>query len=140
MDNLIDVFVDTNIIIDLLADRQPHSTAAFELFKVGNKVRWTLYTSSNSIVAAYYILKKYSSTEHITSLKVLLERIRVKDLNHSDILRALSSEIGDLEDACQEICARKIGSIQYLITRDKKGFKTSTIQALSAGEFIAMYT
>jgi len=47
------LFVDTNIIIDLLADRRPFSNAAFVLFREAKLKKWKLYTSSNSIVTTF---------------------------------------------------------------------------------------
>lgn len=40
------LFVDTNIIIDVLADRKPYSNSAYKLFMEAQLNRWKLYTSS----------------------------------------------------------------------------------------------
>ena len=53
------VFVDTNIIVDLLADRRPHSKFAIELFKKAERNEVELFTSSHSIATSHYLLKKY---------------------------------------------------------------------------------
>jgi len=54
------------------------------------------------------------------------------------LLRALKSKTEDLEDASQIECANKIGKINYIISRDKKGFINSTIDVLYPEELIEL--
>jgi predicted nucleic acid-binding protein len=51
-------FVDTNVIIDLLLNRQPFSENANRVFESVDKNKWTLYTSDNAITTAYFYLKR----------------------------------------------------------------------------------
>jgi len=51
------VFVDTNILIDLLADRPPFSKFAIEIFHLAEKKQVRLFTSSHSYATTHYSLK-----------------------------------------------------------------------------------
>lgn len=53
------VFVDTNILVDLIADRRPFSKFAIQLFTMAEERKIKLYTSSHSIATTHYLLKKY---------------------------------------------------------------------------------
>lgn len=133
------LFIDTNIIIDVLADRKPYSNAAYILFKEAKLNRWDLYTSSNSILTTFYILEKQlSSKEANRAIETLLNRIEIQDLVKKDLVNALKSKTKDLEDASQIECANKVGEINYIITRDKKGFSNSIIEVLNPDELIAL--
>jgi predicted nucleic acid-binding protein len=55
------VFLDTNIVIDLLANRQPFSKYAIEIFRQAEEKKISLFTSSHSIATTQYLLKKYHS-------------------------------------------------------------------------------
>ena len=39
----LNLLIDTNILIDLLADRKPFSNAAYEIFNIANFKKW-IYT------------------------------------------------------------------------------------------------
>ena len=53
------VFLDTNIIVDLIADRKPFSKYSIEIFKKAEEKKIKLFTSSHSIATTHYLLKKY---------------------------------------------------------------------------------
>jgi len=134
------LFIDTNIIIDLLADRKPFSNSAYVLFKEAKLNRWKLFTSSNSILTTFYILEKQlNSNDANRAIETILNRIEIQDLTKKDLILAIKSKTEDLEDASQIECANKIGRVNYIVTRDKKGFKNSIIDILSPDELINLY-
>ena len=55
------IFLDTDILIDFLGDRKPFSKFALSIFVAGYNKKLKLYTSSNSITIAYYMLAKQVS-------------------------------------------------------------------------------
>jgi len=135
----LNLFIDTNIIIDLLADRKPFSNAAYQIFNKSNLNKWNLFTSSNSILTSYYIVEKHSNSKSAKkSIDTLLRRMQIQDLKKKELLNALRSKIDDFEDAGQEECARKISNIDFIITRDKRGFKHSKFERLSSDELVAI--
>jgi len=134
------LFIDTNIIIDVLADRKPYSNSAYILFREAKLNKWKLYTSSNSILTTFYILEKQvNSTVANNAIETILNRIEIQDLSKKDLILALKSKTEDLEDASQIQCANKIGKINYIITRDKKGFDNSIIEVLNSDELISLH-
>ncbi len=52
------LFIDTNILIDLVANRQPFAKWAFKIFKDQKMGKWQLVTSSNAVLTTFYILEK----------------------------------------------------------------------------------
>jgi len=134
------LFIDTNIIIDVLADRKPYSNSAYILFREAKLNKWKLYTSSNSILTTFYILEnQVNSTVANNAIETILNRIEIQDLSKKDLILALKSKTEDLEDASQIQCANKIGKINYIITRDKKGFDNSIIEVLNSDELISLH-
>jgi predicted nucleic acid-binding protein len=53
------VFLDTNIIVDLFADRNPFSKYSIEIFKKAEEKKIILFTSVHSIATTHYLLKKH---------------------------------------------------------------------------------
>ena len=131
------LFLDTNIIIDLLADRKPFSNSAYILFREAKLNKWKLFTSSNSILTTFYILEKQLNANDANyAIEIILNRLEIQDLSKKELFLALKSKTEDLEDASQIECANKIGEIDYIITRDKKGFKNSMIEILLPDELV----
>lgn len=129
------LFLDTNIIVDLIADRKPFSKYAIEIFKLGEEKKLTLFTSSHSIATTHYLLKKYIDEKSLREvLYNLLDFITVISVDTDIIKKGLRSNHKDFEDSIQILCATSVQNIDYIITRDGKDFKGSEIPALSPDE------
>lgn len=132
------VFLDTNILVDLLTDRPPFTSEALEIFSLSEKGKVMLYTSTHSIATTHYILKKYVDEKQLRNLLLELSyRMTVLDITQSILKSSLKSTHKDFEDAIQIITAESAGEIDYILTRNLKDFKTSVIPAVSIREFLA---
>lgn len=129
------LFLDTNILIDFVANRQPFSNWAYQIFKDQKFGKWTLYSSSSTILVTYYIIEKQlGRNKSKQAIKKLLDRIEIISVEKNEILKALISNFNDFEDAVQHECALKIQDLDYIITRNKKDYKNSLIPILSSEE------
>lgn len=130
------VFIDTNVIVDLIADRKPFSKYAIELFQLAEENKVQLFTSSHSIATTHYLLKKYLAEKSLREvLYGLLEFLTVIPVDVDIIKKGLRSNHKDFEDSIQILCASTIENIQFIITRDAKDFKGSEIPVLSPDAF-----
>ena len=129
------LFIDTNILIDLVANRKPFSNWAFEIFKDQKKGRWKLITSSSTMLTTFYIMEKQiGSKKAKQAIKVLLSRIEIHPIRKEQLLTSLTTKFKDYEDAVQHECAMSYKRIKYIITRNKKDYKESLIEVLSSEE------
>jgi predicted nucleic acid-binding protein len=129
------VFVDTNVIIDLLADRPPISKFAIELFRLAESNKVKLFTSSHSLATTHYLLKKYVAEEQLRAmLSSLLDLIVIIPVDLQIIKKSLSSKYKDFEDAIQIYAANSINSIDYIVTRNLKDFKDADIVVFAPDE------
>ena len=130
------VFVDTNIIIDLLAKREPFYKDAQDLFTLSDKKEIQLYISSLSFANAYYSIIKHhkdiDAKKYLTKFKVL---VKILSLDDKVIELALASDFDDFEDGLQYFTAM-VNESDIIITRNKKDFKYSKIPVMTAGEYI----
>ncbi len=132
-------FVDTNIILDLLLDRKPHSKSASVLFDLAVKGKVTLHMSAISMNTLYYILQKLKShTEAVRILKKLQTFITVLDTTSSDVQDALDSNNKDFEDALQISTSHRHAKINAIITRNTKDFKKSQLPIWTAEQVVKM--
>lgn len=128
-------FLDTNILLDFLGNRIPFGRLALKIFKKGLEKEWSLWTSSNSVTTAYYILEKDSNSE-LAKEKIgqLLQYISVHPILKEDLQAALASRFKDFEDGVQHFCALSQGRIDGIITRNKKDFKHSQLPVYAPEE------
>lgn len=127
---------DTNIILDVLLKREPHVTESLKTLKLAEAKRITSYMAVNSITDIFYILEKYSSEKAVIleAIVSLVDIIDICDVLKSDVIKALGLKFDDYEDALISVCAKRL-DMDYIITRDKKGFLSSTVKPISPDEF-----
>lgn len=130
------VFLDTNIIVDLIADRKPFSKYAIEIFQKAEEGKLELFTSSHSMATTHYLLKKYMEEKDLREvLYNLLEFITVIAVDVDILKRGLRSKHKDFEDSIQIFCASSVENIDSIITRNVRDFKGSEIKVLSPDEW-----
>lgn len=133
------IFLDTNALIDFLADRKPFSLDAAKLFNYSFKKKVTIYVAAVSYNNIYYILRQsctYSKT--IKILTELQEWTETIDVSKDVISKALKSEFKDFEDAIQYNCAKTVTKIDCIVTRDTKDFKMSLMPTMTPKETLTM--
>jgi len=132
------VFVDSDIILDVLSCREPFYDSAVILFSLIEKGKLEGYTSPIVFSNVHYVLRKRVSRQiAMESLKYLKSLIQILPIDKRATELALDSEFDDFEDAIQYFCAEQ-NDIKYLITRNKIDYAKAEINILSAMEFISM--
>jgi len=130
------IFVDTNVVLDLLAERKQFIKEAQQLFTLADRKVIKLYVSSLTFANTYYILsqqmKMNSVRQILRKFKVLVEVLPMDD---KIIDLSLESDFKDFEDAIQYHTAIE-NEISFIITRNLKDFITAKIPVLTAKEFI----
>ncbi len=131
-------FVDTNVIIDMLANRGRFADAASELFDSAGRGEICVSICALSYSTIYYILKKYSGREFaLQCLQDLSEYVCILPVDKGVIQEALFSGFDDYEDAIQYYSARQDLSVDAIVTRNVKDFRLSELPVLLPGEYLA---
>lgn len=132
------IFLDTNVVLDYILGREPHYEASSGAIKAALEGEHTLYVSANCITDIFYIAKRYGiGTKDIREqLENMLSFMDIIGVTRSDILKTLKIECDDFEDALQAQCAAKTKA-DYIITRDV-GFDGYGIKVVSPQEFIKL--
>jgi predicted nucleic acid-binding protein len=133
------VFVDTNILIDLLADRPPFSKFAIEIFDLAEKKQIRLFTSSHSYATTHYLLKKHIGEKELRELLYsLLDFIELISIDSTIIKKSLLSKHKDFEGAIQIFAANSVADIDYIVTRNLKDFKNTGITVLPPDQVVKL--
>ena len=132
------LFIDTNIVIDLLSRRELFYEYAAKLFSLADKKEVELYVSALTFANTNYILTKNNNADKARSIlqkfKVL---ITVVELTDKVIELALNDKsFKDFEDGLQYYSALE-ADCDIMITRNLKDFKSAEIPVITAQTFIA---
>ncbi len=130
------LFIDTNVMMDLLGERVPHYESIAKVATLADKGKIKMVVSAFSYPTVYYLLSKFESSEKVKEkLRKFKIISKVSDLDEITIEKGLTSDFKDFEDALQYHCALK-ADCDILLTRNAKDFKESSIPVLSADEFL----
>jgi predicted nucleic acid-binding protein len=133
------LMIDTNVALDVLANRKPFAKEAAQLFQHAAKGRVKLYISSLSYTTLFYVLRKDNRPEVVlSSLRNLEGMCETVDVTSEVIQAALRIRSGDLEDAVQIQAAIHHKKVTAIVTRDAKGFRRSSLPAFNYREALAM--
>ncbi|HOT14325.1 MAG TPA: PIN domain-containing protein [Bacteroidales bacterium] len=131
------VFVDTNIVIDLLSRREPFFEEAAILFSLADKKQIELTVSSLTIAnTSYALLRQLDSINAKSILRKLRLIVNILPLDDKIIGLALNDNtFSDFEDELQYFSAIE-NEQELIITRNLKDFKNSKLPAMTAKQFI----
>lgn len=132
------ILVDTNIVLDLLGEREKFIIDAQELFTLSDKNKVKLYVSSLTFANTYYILSQQMKMNNVRNIlrkfKVL---VGILPMDDKIIDLSLVSDFKDFEDAIQYHTAIE-NEIDIIITRNLKDFKTARIPVITAKEYLKL--
>lgn len=132
-----DLFVDTNILIDILAHREPFHREAIRLFEQADKKQVRLHTTATSITTAWYMLNKFAEAKIARkAIAGLMNYIHIIPISQRAVGMAIRSDFRDLEDGVQHFAALEAGNIEAIITRNLRDFRHSLIRVCTAGDFL----
>jgi predicted nucleic acid-binding protein len=134
------LLIDTNIVLDLLAKREPFFESSARVFSLADRNKLKLYISSLTFANTNYVLSRLKSA---SEAKEILRRFRVLvkvlSLNEKIIDLALSnSKFDDFEDGLQYYLAIE-NNQDVIITRDLKDFKESKIPVMTPSEYLSSF-
>lgn len=131
------VLVDSDVVLDLLLERQPFFTAAVRLFETIQTRRIEGFVSSLAFANLFYILRKrVGGPEAIAILRKLRLLVGVVPVDEKTVDQALASTFGDFEDAIQHYAALG-GGLEAIVTRNPRDYKGSSLAIVNPEECLA---
>jgi len=126
------LFVDTDIVLDLLARREPFYPAAAQFFSRAEVGSVTLCVSSLTFSNLFYILRKQVSGQQAHGiLRTFKQLVQVVAVDDAIVEQALQAGFTDFEDALQYFAAHSAGCTA-LITRNVRHYRKAAIKVMTA--------
>lgn len=132
------ILFDTNVILDVLLDREPFSTTAAQLFSKVEAGELSGYICATTVTTLHYLTRKTVGTERAQKeIKKLLNLFEVAPVNRSVLEGALKARFADFEDAVIHEAAVQV-EVQGIVTRNIADFKGANILLYSPEELLKM--
>lgn len=131
------LLIDNNIVLDLLAKREPFYYSAAYIFSLADKNKHELSVSALTIANTNYILSRSKSAKEAREIiRKLRAFVQILPIDAKVIDLAINdSGFSDFEDGLQYYSAIQ-NDLDIIITRDLNDFKASKLPVMTAEEFI----
>jgi predicted nucleic acid-binding protein len=131
------IYIDTNIMLDLLGEREDFYIDAAKLASLADQKKVALVSSPISYATVNYFLSKFENSqvakEKLRQFKLFSE---ICVIDESIVEKSLNSNFSDFEDALHHFNAID-SKCEIIITRNPKDFKNSILPIMSPNEFIS---
>lgn len=119
---VMDLLIDTNIILDLVFKRDGYNTSA-ELLKIISENGHTGYITASAVTDLFYIIHRnlYDTEKTYQSMEYIFKLVSVLGVTPEDITDAFQSKWKDFEDCVQYTIANN-NSMDYIVTSNIKDF------------------
>jgi len=133
------VLIDTNVILDVLLQRQQFLQASAGVILLSEKNIIEGYVTASAITDIFYVTNNTYKDKQKTMnlLKSVLKTVNIAAVTGEEIYRALDLNWNDFEDAVQYTAGEHIQA-DYIITRDLGGYEGSSIPVIQPVGFLAL--
>ena len=133
------VFVDTNVLLDVLAKREPFYEDAARIWSLAERGRIEAQISVISFNNVYYVVRRGADRQAAEKALRLMRNVFMPvPLNAQVLSQAIDAGFSDFEDAIQFHSA-VYAEAGCLITRDADHFPATAFPVLSPAEFFASH-
>jgi predicted nucleic acid-binding protein len=125
------VLFDTNVVLDVLLDRQPHakaSAAAWAAIETGTSIG---LLAAHAITTIHYLVRKeLGDAKERGIISAILRVFGIAAVDGAVVHEALKLFLADFEDAVT-VAAARLAGCEFIVTRDPKGFRGSAVRSLT---------
>lgn len=129
---------DTNVLLDLMVEGRPQSREAWAVIERCNGGGDLGLACPMSLKDAYYVLSKGGrEREAREAVEALTELLVIAPLGAEECELSLHGTEPDFEDGLVRACA-ELNDVDFILTRDARAFRRSTVRAVSCAEYLEL--
>lgn len=130
------VLLDSDVILDLVLEREPHFDDALQVFKAIARNEFRPYATAIALLNVNYFAEKENGRDFaLIEVEKLLQLLTVCVTTGTMLKSSLISPVTDYEDAVQCESAVAAG-LDAIVTRNKKDFAKSPLPVYSPAQFL----
>jgi predicted nucleic acid-binding protein len=132
------ILFDTNVVLDVMLDRQPFSKPASIVFSFAEKGDIQGFLCATTVTTIHYLATKaLGKNRALKQIKNLTTLFDIACVNGKVIEESIDSEFSDFEDSVIYHSAVHAG-VEAIVTRDSNGFKASKLPVFGPAEILKM--
>jgi predicted nucleic acid-binding protein len=130
--------IDLNVILDVFQQREQFYVTSARVLACAEARLFEGWIAAHSVTTLFYLIAKYRSAERArVAVSDLMNILSVAAVDGTAIQQALTLPYSGFEDAVQMAAAIQAG-VQYLVTRDIRGYRSGPLPVLQPVEFLAL--
>jgi predicted nucleic acid-binding protein len=127
---MIRVLLDTNIVLDVLLDRQPWSNQASKVWHAHLANQIAAHITATTITDVFYVARRHAGREQAKrAIHACLDQLYIIAVGAAELQSAATLGGPDFEDCLQISCAMA-ANLDVIVTRDPHGFVSSEVDAI----------
>lgn len=131
------VLLDTNVVLDVLLDREPHASVSSGLWAAVEQRRASGFVAAHALTTIHYLVRKDRDARVARRVTATILRIfRVARVDEAVLSMALDLGWSDYEDAVTAASAAASGCV-LIATRNPRDFKDSPVPVLDPASALA---
>ena len=134
------VLFDTNVVLDVLLDRQPYAEASATAWAAVESGKSEGLLAAHAVTTIHYLIRKeMGAVKAKRIVSAILRVFEVAAVDATVVQEALQLSFSDFEDAVTSAAARLAGC-EFIVTRDPKGFRGSPVRSLTPEAVMPLLT
>lgn len=131
------VFVDTNVLLDVLDATRPQHESSSTLFRSLEDGRLEWVVTGLTLINTVYILRKHFTTMELSNWMLRLWKVvDLAPMQRAEMVAAMASGWNDLEDAAQFHSAIASGRLDAIVSNDIDFKQQKLIPVLSPQQMV----
>ena len=133
------LLIDSNVIIDYLADRVPFAQNADMILALCSNGEATGVMTASAATDIYYVVRKAVGHKMaLDSIRLVCGLLDITEVCKTDIDSALETDMPDFEDALVDVCAKR-EKADYIVTRDAGDFSKAQTTAIAPDDLLRLH-
>jgi predicted nucleic acid-binding protein len=133
------VFLDTNVLMDVLLERQPFALDAQRLWFLAERGKIEGAVSALSFANVYYVVRKTRGHDFaLAMLKAMRDTFRIVGCDEQILQQAIDARFSDFEDAVQYFSALRMDAA-CMVSRNPGHFPKSSIPIFTPHDFFSFH-
>ena len=133
------LMIDTNIILDVLLEREPFFAHSKEVLKLCEDKKIHGFISASTATDIFYLVRKAlgSTDDAYNALGNILNIVKVLTVTNEDVNKAFTQRAKDFEDCLLAVCSIS-NKCDGIVTRNKKDFEPFCITLYAPDEILEL--
>lgn len=132
------LFVDTNVVLDVLAQREPWFGDSARLLAHVEEGAVSGHIAAHTFTTLHYLLARHLGQQKTAAVLIDLAAIFcIEPVDQQILQQALALGWRDFEDAVPAVTAACCGA-DYFVTRNPRDFRQSLVPVVTPTEFLAL--